>query len=269
MTPHRHRGRRAPARGGAFPDGSAARTVFLARDGAAGWAALCRLVSAAHAGAARAARPPLERPGVRHGRADRPARTGLRGRPGAGRGPPGPRRPARRPLARAVRRGAAPGGRRPRAARQRPRLPAAGRPHPRLRRRPGHPRRPDQRGPLCRPRPGPGRRRPGLRPPPGAGGPAPPGAGDSGERWLKDAAAMSRAAERIAEAAGFRRGLAHRLLAMTEETAGGVPGRPAGRHRARPGPLPRTPAGRRRAPHRRPGAALALRRRDGAARLRP
>ncbi|MCB5912387.1 DNA polymerase III subunit alpha, partial [Streptomyces pinistramenti] len=43
---------------------------------------------------------------------------------------------------------------------------------------------------------------------------------DSGERWLKDAAAMGRAAERIAEAAGFRRGLAHRLLAMTEETAG-------------------------------------------------
>lgn len=42
--------RRTPVRGGAFLDESAARAVFLARDGAAGWAALCRLVSAAHAG---------------------------------------------------------------------------------------------------------------------------------------------------------------------------------------------------------------------------
>ncbi|MDQ1011681.1 error-prone DNA polymerase [Streptomyces sp. V4I23] len=42
---------------------------------------------------------------------------------------------------------------------------------------------------------------------------------DSGERWLKDPAAMARAAERVAEAAGFRRDTAHRLLAMTEETA--------------------------------------------------
>ncbi|MEW2634047.1 DNA polymerase III subunit alpha [Streptomyces sp. NPDC048389] len=42
---------------------------------------------------------------------------------------------------------------------------------------------------------------------------------DSGERWLKDPAAMARLAERVAEAAGFRRDTAHRLLAMTEETA--------------------------------------------------
>ncbi|WP_217193286.1 DNA polymerase III subunit alpha [Streptomyces buecherae] len=42
--------RRAPVRGGAFVDESAPRVVFLARDGAAGWAALCGLVSAAHAG---------------------------------------------------------------------------------------------------------------------------------------------------------------------------------------------------------------------------
>lgn len=42
---------------------------------------------------------------------------------------------------------------------------------------------------------------------------------DSGERWLKEPAAMARTAERVAEAAGFRRDTAHRLLTMTEETA--------------------------------------------------
>ncbi|WP_267246065.1 DNA polymerase III subunit alpha [Streptomyces sp. PR69] len=42
---------------------------------------------------------------------------------------------------------------------------------------------------------------------------------DSGERWLKDPAAMARLAEQTAEAAGFRRDTAHRLLAMTEESA--------------------------------------------------
>ncbi|EHN73893.1 DNA polymerase III subunit alpha, partial [Streptomyces coelicoflavus ZG0656] len=40
--------RRAPVRGGAFVDESAPRVTFLARDGARGWADLCRLVSAAH-----------------------------------------------------------------------------------------------------------------------------------------------------------------------------------------------------------------------------
>ncbi|MEV6026482.1 DNA polymerase III subunit alpha [Streptomyces sp. NPDC052036] len=40
--------RRAPVRGGAFIDESTPRAVFLARDGARGWADLCRLVSAAH-----------------------------------------------------------------------------------------------------------------------------------------------------------------------------------------------------------------------------
>ncbi|MDX3537119.1 DNA polymerase III subunit alpha [Streptomyces sp. MB09-01] len=43
--------RRTPVKGGAFVDESAARAVFLARDGAAGWAELCRMVTAAHAGA--------------------------------------------------------------------------------------------------------------------------------------------------------------------------------------------------------------------------
>ncbi|MCX5197632.1 DNA polymerase III subunit alpha [Streptomyces sp. NBC_00249] len=38
--------RRVPVRGGAFVDESAPRAVFLARDGAAGWAELCRMVTA-------------------------------------------------------------------------------------------------------------------------------------------------------------------------------------------------------------------------------
>ncbi|GGU55840.1 DNA polymerase III subunit alpha [Streptomyces lavendofoliae] len=42
---------------------------------------------------------------------------------------------------------------------------------------------------------------------------------DSGERWLKDPAAMAATAERVAEAAGLGRDTARRLLAMTEETA--------------------------------------------------
>ncbi|MFE6778745.1 DNA polymerase III subunit alpha [Streptomyces sp. NPDC057702] len=47
--PGRTARRRTPVRGGAFVDESAPRVVFLARDGAAGWGALCGLVSAAHA----------------------------------------------------------------------------------------------------------------------------------------------------------------------------------------------------------------------------
>ncbi|MEU9793536.1 DNA polymerase III subunit alpha [Streptomyces sparsogenes] len=50
--PGRTARRRTPVRGGAFIDESAPRAVFLARGGAAGWAALCGLVSAAHAGSA-------------------------------------------------------------------------------------------------------------------------------------------------------------------------------------------------------------------------
>ncbi|MGV9646488.1 PHP domain-containing protein, partial [Streptomyces sp. NPDC003514] len=42
--------RRTPVRGGAFVDEPAQRVTFLARDGAHGWADLCRLVSAAHRG---------------------------------------------------------------------------------------------------------------------------------------------------------------------------------------------------------------------------
>ncbi|WP_394435242.1 DNA polymerase III subunit alpha [Streptomyces sp. SGAir0957] len=42
--------RPAPVRGGAFVDESAPRATFLARDGARGWADLCHLITAAHAG---------------------------------------------------------------------------------------------------------------------------------------------------------------------------------------------------------------------------
>ncbi|WP_369168255.1 DNA polymerase III subunit alpha [Streptomyces sp. R28] len=44
------RRRRVPVRGGAFVDESMPRVTFLARDGARGWGDLCRIVSAAHAG---------------------------------------------------------------------------------------------------------------------------------------------------------------------------------------------------------------------------
>ncbi|MET9503203.1 DNA polymerase III subunit alpha [Streptomyces sp. NPDC006622] len=46
--PVRKERRRTPVRGGAFVDESAPRVTFLARDGAQGWADLCRLVTAAH-----------------------------------------------------------------------------------------------------------------------------------------------------------------------------------------------------------------------------
>ncbi|MGW7576843.1 DNA polymerase III subunit alpha [Streptomyces sp. NPDC054765] len=212
--------RRTPVRGGAFLDESAARAVFLARDGAAGWAALCRLVSAAHAG--RTGQPVLPWSSLESaadgltvllgpdsevgralaaGRPDRAARLlapwrelygeALRlevvdhGRPGSG---PGSPRLAARTLGFAVGQGV-------RAV-----LANAVRYAD-----PGQ-------GPVADVLDSARRLVPVDR--------RRPEAWDSGERWLKDAATMSRTAERIAEAAGFRRGLAHRLLAMTEETAG-------------------------------------------------
>lgn len=48
--PVRGERRRTPVRGGAFIDESTPRVTFLARDGAKGWAELCRIVTAAHAG---------------------------------------------------------------------------------------------------------------------------------------------------------------------------------------------------------------------------
>ncbi|MFF8373942.1 DNA polymerase III subunit alpha [Streptomyces lydicus] len=212
--------RRTPVRGGAFLDESAARAVFLARDGAAGWAALCRLVSAAHAG--RTEQPVLPWSALASaadgltvllgpdsevgralaaGRPDRAARLLVpwrelygdalclevvdHGRPGSG---PGSPRLAARTLGFAVDQGV-------RAVLTNAvryadpgQGPVADVLDSARRLVPVDPHRPDS--------------------------------WDSGERWLKDAAAMGRTAERIAEAAGFRRGLAHRLLAMTEETAG-------------------------------------------------
>ncbi|MDG4864892.1 DNA polymerase III subunit alpha, partial [Streptomyces sp. T-3] len=50
--------------------------------------------------------------------------------------------------------------------------------------------------------------------------PIDPGKGlDSGERWLKGADAMLGAAERIVEAAGYRKDVAYRLMETTQETA--------------------------------------------------
>ncbi|MEV0369608.1 DNA polymerase III subunit alpha [Streptomyces sp. NPDC050636] len=221
--------RRTPVRGGAFLDESAARAVFLARDGAAGWAALCRLVSAAHADraghagrTARAGQPVLPWSALESvagglsvllgpdsevgralsaGRPDRAARLiapwrelygdALRlevvdhGRTGSG---PGSLRLAARTLGFAVDQGI------------RTVLTNAVRYAD-----PGQ-------GPVADILDSARRLVPVDR--------HHPEARDSGERWLKDTAAMSHTAERIAEAAGFRRGLAHRLLAMTEETAG-------------------------------------------------
>jgi error-prone DNA polymerase len=50
--PRDRRGRRTPARGGAFVDESAPRAVFLAQD-RTGWATLCRMISSAHQAADR------------------------------------------------------------------------------------------------------------------------------------------------------------------------------------------------------------------------
>ncbi|MFD7664612.1 DNA polymerase III subunit alpha [Streptomyces sp. NPDC059788] len=220
--------RRGPVRGGAFIDESAARAVFLARDGAAGWAMLCRLVSAAHASAlpGESARPVLTwaalteavRAGapdavtvllgpdsetgraLAAGRPDRAARLlapwrelfgdALRlevvdhGRTGTG---PGSLRLAARTLGFAVEHGV-------RAV-----LTNAVRYTD-----PGQ-------GPVAdvldsaRRLVPVDRHRPETR--------------DGGERWLKDANAMARTAERVAEAAGLGRDTARRLLEMTEETA--------------------------------------------------
>ncbi|AEW93296.1 MULTISPECIES: DNA polymerase III subunit alpha [Streptomycetaceae] len=208
--------RRTPVRGGAFVDESAPRALFLARDGAAGWATLCRLVSAAHRapGTPRLSWEDLTGAGVfallgadsevgralAAGRPDRAARLlapwrevygdALRlevvhhGRPGTG---PGSLRLAARTLGFAAEQGvpvvlsnavryADPG-----AGEVADVLDAARRLVPIDTRRPE--------------------------------------ALDSGERWLKDGVTMARTAERIAEAAGFRRDAAYRLLEETARTA--------------------------------------------------
>lgn len=215
--------RRNPVKGGAFIDESAPRAVFLARDGAAGWAELCRLVTAAHAGGGDApsgsgSGPPvvpwgalggggvyvLLGPGSEVGRAlaagrpDRAARLlgpwrevygdSLRleavhhGRTGTG---PGSLRLAARTVGFAAEQGV------PAVLSNAVRyadpgqgpvadiLDAARRLVPI-----------DPRGPL-----------------------------DTGERWLKDPAAMAETADRVAEAAGLHPADARRLLAETRRTA--------------------------------------------------
>jgi error-prone DNA polymerase len=200
--------RRTPVRGGAFTDESAPRAVFLARDGAAGWAQLCGLVTAAHAAGER--RPLLPWPAtagegliVLLGPESEPGRALAAGRPdlaaallapwrdrfgGALRlavDAAGPVRAAARALGLAAELGITPvltnavryadPGQGPVADV----LDAARRLVPI-----------DPRGGL-----------------------------DNGERWLKDPAGMARAAAGIADAAGFGRSAAHRLLTGTEETA--------------------------------------------------
>lgn len=211
--------RRSPVAGGAFVDESAPRVTFLARDGATGWAELCRMVTAAHAGAGGAARAQpvvpwaelrgvgvyvLLGPGSEVGRAlaagrpDRAARLlapwrevygdSLRleavhhGRTGTG---PGSLRLAARTVGFAAEQGV------PAVLTNAVRyadpgqgpvadiLDSARRLVP-----------VDPRGPL-----------------------------DSGERWLKDPAAMAETADRIARAAGLGPADARRLLAETRRTA--------------------------------------------------
>ncbi|MEU5889251.1 DNA polymerase III subunit alpha [Streptomyces sp. NPDC047461] len=212
--------RRAPVRGGAFIDESTPRVTFLARDGAHGWADLCRLVTAAHSGkGAKGAQgtpllPWTENKGdgltvllgpasdvgraLAAGRPDRAARLlapwretygdALRleavwhGREGTG---PGSLRLAARTVGFAA------------EQRVRPVLSNAVR--------------------YADPGQGPvadvldaARRLVPVDPTKEL---------DSGEAWLKDPSAMLAAAERIVAAAGFRRDTAHRLLEQTRATA--------------------------------------------------
>ncbi|MEU0964629.1 DNA polymerase III subunit alpha [Streptomyces sp. NPDC005917] len=206
--------RRVPVRGGAFIDESTPRVTYLAREGARGWADLCRLVTTAH----RAEGPPLLLWPDNHGdgltvllgpasdvgralaagRPDRAAKLlapwrevygdALRleavwhGRKGTG---PGSLRLAARTVGFAA------------EQRIRPVLSNAVR--------------------YADPGQGPvadvldaARRLVPIDPAKEL---------DSGEAWLKDAGAMFKAAERIVEAAGYRRDTAHRLLEQTRATA--------------------------------------------------
>ncbi|MFJ3305816.1 DNA polymerase III subunit alpha [Streptomyces sp. NPDC086549] len=208
--------RRTPVRGGAFIDESTPRVTFLARDGARGWADLCRLVTAAHA--VDTAGTPLLTWSDNHadgltvllgpasdvgralaaGRPDRAARllapwrevygdalrleTVWHGREGTG---PGSLRLAARTVGFAA------------EQRIRPVLSNAVR--------------------YADPGQGPvadvldaARRLVPIDPAKEL---------DSGEAWLKDADAMLKVAERIVEAAGYRRDTAHRLLEQTRATA--------------------------------------------------
>ncbi|QYX81143.1 DNA polymerase III subunit alpha [Streptomyces akebiae] len=214
--------RRAPVRGGAFLDESTPRVTFLAREGAKGWAELCRIVSAAHAGGGpdrnRSEVPPLlpwsecaaegltvllgpasdVGRALAAGRPDRAAKLLLpwrerygdalrleamwHGREGTG---PGSLRLAARTVGFAA------------EQRIRPVLSNAVR-----------------------------YADPGMGPVADVLDAArrlvpvdPRGELDSGEAWLKGADAMLGVAERVVEAAGYRRDTAHRLLEQTRATA--------------------------------------------------
>ncbi|MCT2588928.1 DNA polymerase III subunit alpha [Streptomyces sp. N2-109] len=217
------RRRRAPVRGGSFVDESAQRVVFLARDGAAGWAGLCRMVTAAHAahgahaphggGGGGAARPQLgweelhtAGDGVSvllgaesdvgralaAGRPDRAARLLAAWREIFGNGlrlavtGSGPLREAARALGLAAQEGITP------VLTNAVRYADPGQ------------------GPVADVLDAARR----LIPVDGRSGL------DGGERWLKGPAEMAEVAGRVAEAAGYRRNTAHRLLQLTEETAG-------------------------------------------------
>ncbi|MFF8017560.1 DNA polymerase III subunit alpha [Streptomyces sp. NPDC007929] len=214
MEPRTERRRRTPVRGGAFVDESAPRVTFLARDGARGWAELCRLVSAAHEGEATPLLPwgrhrgegltvllgPASDVGcaLAAGRPDRAARLlapwrdvygdDLRleavwhGREGTG---PGSLRLAARTVGFAA------------EQRIRPVLTNAVRyADPGL-------------GPVADVLDA-ARRLVPIDPAKGL---------DSGAAWLKGAGDMFEVAERVVEAAGFRRETAHRLVEQTEATA--------------------------------------------------
>lgn len=206
--------RRTPVRGGAFIDESTPRVTFLARDGARGWADLCRIVTAAHESEGTPLLPWAQNRGdgltvllgpdsdvgraLAAGRPDRAAKLlapwrevhgdDLRleavwhGREGTG---PGSLRLAARTVGFAA------------EQRIRPVLSNAVRyADPGL-------------GPVADVLDA-ARRLVPVDPTKGL---------DSGEAWLKDAGAMLHVAERVVEAAGYRRDTAHRLLEQTRATA--------------------------------------------------
>ncbi len=206
--------RRTPVRGGAFIDESTPRVTFLARDGARGWADLCRLVTASHAGEGTPLLPWADNKAdgltVLLGPASDVGRALAAGRPDRAAGLIAPWREVYGDALRleAVwhgREGTGPGSLRLAARtvgfaaeqRIRPVLSNAVR-----------------------------YADPGLGPVADVLDAArrlvpvdPTKEMDSGEAWLKDAPAMLRVAERVVEAAGYRRDTAHRLLEQTRATA--------------------------------------------------
>ncbi|WP_155055494.1 DNA polymerase III subunit alpha [Streptomyces blattellae] len=210
----RRQKRRTPVRGGAFIDESTPRVTFLARDGARGWADLCRLVTAAHAAEDTPLLPrsaaPAEGLTVLLGPDSEVGRALAAGRPDRAARLLGPWRDAYGDALRleAVwhsRTGTGPGSLRLAARtvgfaaeqRIRPVLSNAVR-----------------------------YADPGLGPVADILDAArrlvpvdPAKELDSGEAWLKGADVMRKAAERIVEAAGFRRDTALRLLEQTQATA--------------------------------------------------